>query len=1211
MADDVIKTSDIIQDDGNLERIAEELEQLSKSYEEMLSNLQDGARKYAASVEKLSASTAEGKKHIVSAALAASKLKEAEDELAFSMSETGQQIAWLKAQTADVNKATVAQQREVNSAVGSYNRLNAELKKNVEEYKSLSGEQLADTENTKKLIDTILNLKSQLKELNDNIRLVIESKAEEQKLDERIAFLQTEEGKRIIEKKKQIRELTHGRKKEADSVDSVARAQQKLGIAQSDENAKLQFYNSEIQVANRLAKNQEIVARSATGSFEQLSAQYEINMIKLQRMSAAELEAARGEDGLVQQTKELYHQLRMFDEETGNVHTFRNLGRTWNGLGFSVAQVVRELPAATISLNTFFLAISNNVPILIDEIDKVREKNALLVKEGKPTVNIGKEIAKSIFSWQTALIVLLTAFSMYGKEIINWIGSLFRAKDAIISLTKATRNVVKELKQSNNSYGSNAVKLQELSEKWQNLSTTAEKQRWIKDNISEFNSLGIAVDSVRDAEVAFVKNTDTVIKALQLRAKATAANKLAAEQYEKAFEKQAKHAVKIQRQQEKVDKLAAKKTPEERAAAEAAVANYLQPDSGISYSGLNRLEKQMVKLAELNATIETIGENFEKTGDQYFEMSTGFTTEADDLLKSLDLFGKASTETANRIKDLADQINNMLLRVRKKYNDSLEAIQRDEFEQRKRQAKDAADEQIQELENIYDKNRRILENENGKYNELTAEQREKILAAQEDIRVSQEAIAMQLSYDLQQIEIDKQIKLLEIQKDTEELRLKVVEKSTKAEIAARLRVLEIEKQIALLQNKKLQPYEQQEPEDITADYEKQAALEAGKAALEAADQQRELETAKFNVVKHSEKERTLFTLKQEKQRLEDQINLAEAGMLEWSQVQIDAAKATIKGIEREIKETESFINRIAEQGFGGALLEALGFNDEQIKAIDSWFDAIIDNISQLIDAEVEVAKAAVETAKTRVEAAKQVYDFEQEARANGYANNVEYARRELEQERRRQKEKEKLLAEAQKRQEAIDTISQVDSLTTAAAQLWKAFSPIPVLGPALALAAITTMFGSFVAAKAKARQVAATQDTYGEGGLEFLEGGSHASGNDIDLHTKNKRGHNMRAEGGEALAVINRRSTRKYRTKLPAIVESLNKGTFEERYLNAFESGEKIQTQINNNIASIDLTKLETSVDAIRKQSDTRQYALPDGTIVQKSRNSTRIIHKC
>lgn len=175
--------------------------------------------------------------------------------------------------------------------------------------------------------------------------------------------------------------------------------------------------------------------------------------------------------------------------------------------------------------------------------------------------------------------------------------------------------------------------------------------------------------------------------------------------------------------------------------------------------------------------------------------------------------------------------------------------------------------------------------------------------------------------------------------------------------------------------------------------------------------------------------------------------------------------------------------------------------------------------------------------------------------------------------------------------------------------MWKAFSPVPFLGPALALAAITTMFGSFIAAKAKAKQVAA-QDTYGEGGLEFLEGGSHASGNDIDLHTKNRRGRNMRAEGGEALAVINKRSTSKYKSKLPDIIESINKGTFEDKYLGAFSSGEQIQAQLMQVSQNVDLSKLEDGVEAIRKQNGISQYALPDGTIVIKQNGSTRIIHR-
>jgi hypothetical protein len=143
------------------------------------------------------------------------------------------------------------------------------------------------------------------------------------------------------------------------------------------------------------------------------------------------------------------------------------------------------------------------------------------------------------------------------------------------------------------------------------------------------------------------------------------------------------------------------------------------------------------------------------------------------------------------------------------------------------------------------------------------------------------------------------------------------------------------------------------------------------------------------------------------------------------------------------------------------------------------------------------------------------------------------------------------------------------------------------------------MWTSFAVAKVKAKQVtAASSEEYGEGGLEFLEGGSHASGNDIDLATKNSRGKNMRAEGGEALAIINKKQTRRYRKQLPDIINSLNKGTFEDKYLRAFESGEVLQAQIFAAQTSIDLSRVEQDVAEIKKQNSVRYYPVGDGSML-------------
>jgi hypothetical protein len=148
-------------------------------------------------------------------------------------------------------------------------------------------------------------------------------------------------------------------------------------------------------------------------------------------------------------------------------------------------------------------------------------------------------------------------------------------------------------------------------------------------------------------------------------------------------------------------------------------------------------------------------------------------------------------------------------------------------------------------------------------------------------------------------------------------------------------------------------------------------------------------------------------------------------------------------------------------------------------------------------------------------------------------------------------------------------------------------------------------------AKVKARQAATKTDIYGEGGLEFLVGGSHASGQDIDLHTTNSRGNNMRAEGGEAIAIINKRQTRKYKKVLPDIVESLNKGIFEDKYINAFKAADTLHVLVQqNNSPQINLSAIESDLHQIRKQKNMNYQILPNGDMVIVNKNVTRIIKR-
>lgn len=129
----------------------------------------------------------------------------------------------------------------------------------------------------------------------------------------------------------------------------------------------------------------------------------------------------------------------------------RNVGNyasAWNGLGFSVQQVARELPSLAVSANTFFLAISNNLPILVDEIAKARKEYAAFKaelaagnKDVKAVAPVWQQLTKSLISWQTALVVGLTLLSVYGKEIINWGKELVRGKNYVLDLSTAEQEL--------------------------------------------------------------------------------------------------------------------------------------------------------------------------------------------------------------------------------------------------------------------------------------------------------------------------------------------------------------------------------------------------------------------------------------------------------------------------------------------------------------------------------------------------------------------------------------------------------------------------------------------------------------------------------------------------------------------------------------------------------------------------------------------------
>ena len=1195
--DDKIKYSDIIEPDDSIEKLVKQLGELNQSYETMVNAIRAGADRIVHSLKSASGATSEGRKAIDEATVSTSRLERAQNELKLALSDTGRQIAWLKAQTSDANKATVEQQRYIQQAISSYDRLKSDLKQTVELYKSLTAAERADSEMGQQLLNDIINLKNQIKALDDQMKPHIQTLSEVEKAEQRLAYLQSDEGKRLIELKAKIAELTSARKQQKATVDPLTQAQEKLAYAQSEENKQLKLYSTQIREANQIAQLQATIANSAEGSYNRLSAQYALNKIRLNQMSAAEREAADSGKKLETETNAIYQQMIKLQEATGNYRlSVGHYQKTWDGLGISISQVVRELPAAAVSLNTFFLGISNNIPMVVDEIKRLRRQNELLAAEGKKQISVTGSIVKALFGWNTALVVLLTVFSMYGKEIITWIDKTLAGRDAAKSFEDALEDLNSELgKGSTGAYGQQIAVLRRLSENWRDLGDNIKAQtQWIKDNEKEFGKLGITIDNINDANNAFVENTESVVAAYKARAKAEAALNIVSQQYQKLLAAENKAEAEKVREYGFFDK----------------TINYFKalwggisgPDSDLSLE--TRLKKQRQRNVE---SLQKDAKSLEQEVESYFNVWKFYEDQADALFKEIGLEESHKKDKKRTPRDADDRLNTLALAAEKAYQKSRTEIERDENKKRRAEAFASFNQEIADLNDKYARIQKILKGQDEKYKELTESQKETAIKALEDIENAIENKQKGLTLSLDLLNIDVEIQKAEQLLELLELEGEVSKKGSYEELSNSLKRLDVERQIALLKNAQLPEARRQPTSAINTYFDKQKAIAVGSFSMSSFDEQQALDEAIFNEVNRSETEITRFKLEQEKARWQEQIRLAETGGLDWSQAQIDAAKATVKGIDRELSELNDFIKNIGKKGLGGTLLEKLGFDDDQVDALKDAVNIVIEQLQSIVDAEVEMSKQIVEAAEARVEAAQKAYDAEIEARNNGYANNVATARKELEQEKKNQQEKQKMLEAAQRRQESLNSITQASSLITASANLWSSFSSIPIVGPALALAAIATMWTSFATAKVKAKQVTASQsDEYGEGGLEFLEGGSHASGNDIDLGVKNKKKHRMKAEGGEALAIINKNKTRKYRKILPDVINSLNKGIFEDKYANAFNRDADADIFINQSNA--DLHKIESSLDKIIKQNGEKIFVDGQGRTIIRNGNLTKII---
>lgn len=367
--------------------------------------------------------------------------------------------------------------------------------------------------------------------------------------------------------KEQLKQVTN-------DINSMSEAQRK---SSSGENAVKQYagLKAQLKVAademRGFAKEQENIIKiqqASDGSLTQLRRQLSLLTAQYDNLSRDLRSGATGKELIVQiqaVTKELS------EAEQASGRFYRNVGNYasgWNGLNVQVQQLARELPSLAVSMNTFFLAISNNLPMLIDEIKLAKERLAELKAEGKEGTPVWKQLTKSLLSWQTALVVGITLLSSYGSEIADWVKELFKAKENI--------DVLKESLKAYNE-------------------TILEGRKAAQDQLTELQLL-------YDAAVDAAKGTDERTKAV----------KKLKDEYPDYFKSLDNEAILAGKAKSAYDQLTQSiiANAKARASMDAMTENYskiidLEPQINAEYSQIELLRKEYAKLQETIKKVET------------------------------------------------------------------------------------------------------------------------------------------------------------------------------------------------------------------------------------------------------------------------------------------------------------------------------------------------------------------------------------------------------------------------------------------------------------------------------------------------------------------------------------------------------------------------------------------------------------------------------
>lgn len=306
-------------------------------------------------------------------------------------------------------------------------------------------------------------------------------------------------------------------------------------------NASLLNHKEALSEVRQSLSNYVKLENAASGSMNELSQSLGRMRMVYRTLSEEERNSPFGQE-LLASIQQADAKIKELDATIGNhQRNVGNYGQAWNGIGNSIQQLARELPSLANGPRVFFSAISNNLPILADEIKRARTEYDEMVKKGEKGTPVWKQIGASIFSWQTALTVGITLLTMYGDEIVEWGKKMIKggksaltAKDAVKELNKAMIEGAKEA-------GKSVAQLKVMEAVARDVTKTDKERDIAATKVLEtIGKTATATDILKVKTGEYRTEIDLTTEALIRQAQAQGAMKEIDEQTSKVLEAQAK-----------------------------------------------------------------------------------------------------------------------------------------------------------------------------------------------------------------------------------------------------------------------------------------------------------------------------------------------------------------------------------------------------------------------------------------------------------------------------------------------------------------------------------------------------------------------------------------------------------------------------------------------------------------------------------------------